>query len=182
MRVQKKYKWVQKILDLQKDIQQNDNFMKHLKLDIFEDRIFVFTPKGDVVDLPVGATTIDFLYHIHSDIGLVALNCSINGALRPLTTPLNSGDVVLIHTSEEAPGPEVKWLEMAKTNLAKTRIKEYLKEKDKNELMLAAETLLQRKLEFFTDRVHQNLQEEEKIFLLDIFNLSSWEDLLMDVG
>jgi GTP diphosphokinase / guanosine-3',5'-bis(diphosphate) 3'-diphosphatase len=182
LRVQKKYKWVQKILDLQKDIQQNDRFMKHLKLDIFEDRIFVFTPKGDVIDLPVGSTTIDFLYHIHSDIGLIALNCSVNGSKRAITTPLKSGDIVEIHTSEEAQGPELKWLDMAKTNLAKTRIKEYLKEKDKNELMLAAETLLQRKLEFFTDRVHQNLREDEKIFLLDAFELSSWEDLLMNVG
>ncbi|MFT7184134.1 MAG: guanosine-3',5'-bis(diphosphate) 3'-pyrophosphohydrolase [Oceanicoccus sp.] len=181
-RVQKKYKWVQKILDLQKEIQQNDRFMKHLKLDIFEDRIFVFTPKGDVIDLPIGSSGIDFLYHIHTDLGLVAIDCSINGMNRSLTTPLKSGDVVEINTSEASAGPEVKWLDMAKTNLAKTRIKEYLKEKDKNELMLAAETLLQRKLEFFTDRVHHSLREDEKIYLLEAFALSSWEDLLMEVG
>lgn len=181
-RVQKKYKWVQKILDLQKEIQQNDRFMKHLKLDIFEDRIFVFTPKGDVIDLPIGSSGIDFLYHIHTDLGLVAIDCSINGMNRSLTTPLKSGDVVKINTSEASAGPEVKWLDMAKTNLAKTRIKEYLKEKDKNELMLAAETLLQRKLEFFTDRVHHSLREDEKIYLLEAFALSSWEDLLMEVG
>lgn len=182
LRVQKKYEWVQKILDLQRDIQQNDRFMKHLKLDIFEDRIFVFTPKGDVIDLPVGATAIDFTYHIHSELGLVALDCEINGTKKSLNSPLKNGDVVKINTSESSPGPQVKWLDLAKTNLARTKIKEFLKEKDKNELILAAETLLQRKLEFFTDRVQQTLREDEKIHLLNRFGLSSWEKLLINIG
>jgi len=182
LRVQKKYEWVQKILDLQRDIQQNDRFMKHLKLDIFEDRIFVFTPKGDVIDLPLGATAIDFTYHIHSELGLVALDCHINGVQKSLNSALKNGDVVRVNTSESAPGPQVRWLELAKTNLARTKIKEFLKEKDKNELMIAAETLLQRKLEFFTDRVHKSLEEDEKIYLLNRFQLSSWENLLMNIG
>lgn len=181
-RVQKKYEWVQKILDLQRNIQSNDSFMKHLKLDIFEDRIFVFTPKGDVVDLPVGATVIDFTYHIHSDLGLVAVDADINGVRKDLTTRLKNGDVVLVHTSEESPGPQVKWLDIAKTNLARTRIKEYLRERDRNELIMAAETLLERKLEHFTERRHYKLQEEEKLHLLEHFRLASWEDLLINIG
>ncbi len=181
-KVLKKYEWVQKILALQRNVQGNDRFIKHLKLDIFEDRIFVFTPRGDVIDLPRGATAIDFTYHIHSDLALRAVDCNINGERKAITTPLKSGDVVRINTSEEAEGPEVKWLDMAKTNLARSKIKEFLKERDKTELIMAAETLLQRKLEYFTDRAHIELSKDEKIYLLQAFHLDSWESLLINIG
>jgi GTP pyrophosphokinase len=180
--VKKKYKWVQKILDLQRNISSNRKFLEHLKLDIFEDRIFVFTPKGDVVDLPLGANVIDLAYHIHSDLGMLAVSAEINGKPAPLTTHLASGDTVHVVTSEESEGPQVDWLDHVHTHLAKTRIREFLKEQDRTTVLDDAEEVLDHKLQILGLAHLNELSPLQKVIAMEHFKVETWEDLLYELG
>jgi len=126
-----KFEWIEQLKDL-KDIAGNsEKFIEHLKMDFFNDRIFIFTPAGDVVDLPDGSSSIDFAYAIHSDIGEHISAAKINGKMSPLHTPLKNRDIVEIVTKDTA-HPSSKWLEYTKTTMAKKHIKSYL---DKNSLL-----------------------------------------------
>ncbi len=122
-------KWITELLEWQKDIKDNEQYLHALKIDIFQNRIFVFTPKGDVIDLPEHATPVDFAYHIHSDIGDRCTGCKVNEKIATLNTQLVSGDMVEILTDKNRPGPSEDWLEFVKTNMAKAHIKAYLKHK-----------------------------------------------------
>ncbi len=180
--VKKKYKWVQKILDLQRNISSNRKFLEHLKLDIFEDRIFVFTPKGDVVDLPRGANVIDLAYHIHSDLGMLAVSAQINGKPAPLTTQLSSGDTVHVVTSEESDGPQMEWLDHVHTHLAKTRIREFLKEQDRTTVLDDAEEVLDHKLQVLGLAGMTALTPLQKVVAMEHFGIETWEELLYELG
>lgn len=181
-RMEKKYLWVQQILDLQRSTTSNQKFMEDLKLDIFEDRIFVFTPKGDVVDLPVGSTIIDFAYHIHSDLGMLAVGAKVNSKNVPLNTHLNSGDTVYVESSEESEGPEVSWLNIAHTSLAKNRIREFLKEKNRTDSVQAGEKALDYELNVLGSKGIETLTDLQKVVAIERFSKSSWEELLNDLG
>lgn len=126
-----KFKWLEELKELNHSSDDPKNFINHLKMDLFNDRIFVFTPKGDVVDLPEGSTSIDFAYLIHSDIGDHILSAKINSRISPIFAKLQNGDIVEIITKKDA-HPSGKWLENAKTALAKKHIKSYL---EKNSLL-----------------------------------------------
>jgi GTP pyrophosphokinase len=123
----KKTGWTKELLEWQKDVNQHTDFMKNLKEDFFEHRVFIMTPKGDVVDLPDGSTPIDFAYAIHSNIGDHTAGAKINGKLMPLDTKLRNRDVVEIDVKESA-SPKRKWIDMAKTTLAKRKVRSYIKE------------------------------------------------------
>ncbi len=181
-KVEKKYQWVQRILDLQRSTTNNQKFMEDLKLDIFEDRIFVFTPKGDVIDLPVGSNVIDFAYHIHSDLGMLATGARVNGKTAPLNTHLNSGDTVHVESSEESEGPAVEWLNSVHTSLAKTRIREFLKEKNRTDSVQAGEEALDYELKVLGTDGLESLTDLQKVVAIERFTKSSWEELLNDLG
>ncbi len=123
--------WIEQFKELQKNVAKPSAFLENLKLDFFNKRIFVFTPKGAVIDLPEDATAIDFAYAIHSDIGNHASGAKINGKYSKLDTKLHNGDIVVIETNEKS-NPTSKWLDSAKTTLAKRHIKKYL---DENSLL-----------------------------------------------
>lgn len=125
--IEKKTGWTKELIRWQEEIQQHGDFMKHLKEDFFESRVFILTPKGDVIDLPEGSTTIDFAYAVHSDIGDHVSGARVNGKLVPLETVLKNRDVVEIEVKDSAT-PKRKWLDMAKTTLAKRKIRNYIKE------------------------------------------------------
>ncbi len=123
----KKSDWTKELLEAQKNIDNPEDFLKHLHLDFFEKRVFVYTPKGDVIELPEGSSTIDFAYAIHSDIGNHISGAKINGKMVSIDTRLHRGDVVeIIHTEKQKPNR--KWLDMCKTTFAKHQIRKYLKE------------------------------------------------------
>jgi len=126
--VAKNLDWLQEILKLQGSAEGNDEeYLRALKLDIFRNRIFVFTPKGDVINLPEGATPIDFAYQIHSDVGRRCSGVRINDAMAPLDTELKSGDVVEILIEKNRKKPSVDWLKLSKTQLAKSHIRQQLR-------------------------------------------------------
>jgi len=119
--------WVQELVSIHKEIQDNKSFLEHLehmKIDIFKDRIFVHTPKGDVIELPENATAVDFAYAIHSDLGNTCVGAVVNEKNVPLDTPLHSGDVVKVLVDKKRKGPSSDWLKFVKTRHAREKIKE----------------------------------------------------------
>lgn len=125
--VSKKTGWTKELLEWQKGVEHHKDFMANLKSDFFENRVFVLTPKGDVIDLPEGSTPIDFAYAVHSDIGDHTASAKVNGKLVPLHTKLENRNVVEIEVKESAT-PKRKWLDMTRTTLAKRRIRTYIRE------------------------------------------------------
>lgn len=124
-KISKNIQWIKELIEWQKNVDQHDEFLQTLKTDFFQSRIFVFTPKGEVVELPLGATALDFAYNIHSDIGHQAIGARINGKFSPLNSTLKNRDLVEIETKKSG-RPTAKWLEFVKTSAAKTHIKRYL--------------------------------------------------------
>jgi guanosine-3',5'-bis(diphosphate) 3'-pyrophosphohydrolase len=125
--IKKKTGWTKELLEWQKDVDHHQDFMKNLRSDFFEKRVFLLTPQGDVIDLPEGSTPIDFAYAVHSKIGDHTAGSKVNGKLVPLDTVLQNRDVVEIDVKESA-SPKRKWLDMTRTTLAKRKIRSYIKE------------------------------------------------------
>lgn len=133
-----KYAWVEQLAKLQKEIKDEEQYLESLKIDIFQTRIFVFTPRGDVIDLPEDATPIDFAYHIHTDIGQTMSKAKVNDVVVPLSHKLKSGDVVEITVNKNQAGPSEQWLSFVKTHSAKRHIQAYInrrQEKDRKKLL-----------------------------------------------
>lgn len=125
--LEKKTGWTKELLEWQKDVEHHKEFLKNLQSDFFEKRVFILTPKGDVIDLPDGSTPIDFAYAVHSDIGEHTTGAKINGKLSPLETVLKNMDIVEIEIKDSAE-PKRKWLDMARTTLAKRKIRQHIRE------------------------------------------------------
>ncbi|MCD6109805.1 bifunctional (p)ppGpp synthetase/guanosine-3',5'-bis(diphosphate) 3'-pyrophosphohydrolase [bacterium] len=177
-------KWAQKILEYQKSSQDSADFLEALKLDIFQDRIFIFTPRGDTIDLPRGASAIDLAYNIHTDIGNSALKAEINGKIVPLTYTLETGDVVNIITANQPMGPNREWLIFAKTNLAKNKIRETLRKSSRIKKLSVGRKLLQKVF----DRAGVGLIEEipkrkvKELTHLCNTKCKTMNDILISVG
>lgn len=124
--IRKQYEWIEHLRDTQKDITDTEQFFDSLKMDFFKHRVFAFTPKGDAIDLPEGASIIDFAYNVHSDIGNHASGAKVNGKYVSLDTLLHNGDICEIVVQKNVK-PNTKWLEFAKTSIARNRIHKYLK-------------------------------------------------------
>jgi guanosine-3',5'-bis(diphosphate) 3'-pyrophosphohydrolase len=138
--------WLEKIVQMEKTQHQDDEFMEGLQRDVFRERIFVFTPKGQSIDLPQDATCIDFAYQIHTEIGNRALKADVNGEIVPMATVLKNGDTVSIIHSDYQKGPDRLWLAFARTNTAKNRIREYFKKISRVKKIEMGASLLQKEL------------------------------------
>ncbi len=126
------YEWVRRLLENQENTDAEE-FIHTLKVDMFADEVFVFTPRGDVTNLPTGATPIDFAYSVHSAVGNSMVGAKVNGRIVPLDYQLKNGDMVEIRTSKSAHGPSRDWLKIAKTNAARTKIKQWFKKEKREE-------------------------------------------------
>ena len=122
-----KLKWLRSLVDWQKDVSDPREFVETLKVDLFEDDVFVFTPKGEVKSLAVGATPLDFAYEIHTDVGHRCVGAKVNGKIVPLSYQLRSGDIVEVLTSKRERGPSRDWLSLVKTTRARNKIKAWYK-------------------------------------------------------
>ena len=123
-----KTEWIKKLVEIQKNVEDYKKYLSEIKIDVFQNRIFVFTPKGDVIDLPEGSTPVDFAYHIHTDIGNKCNGSLVNDEIAPLDTALKSGDVVEIIINKNRQKPNADWTNFVQTHLAKEKIKEGLKD------------------------------------------------------
>ena len=176
-----KFAWVRKLLESQQESDAGE-FVHDLKVDMFADEVFVFSPKGDVINLPNGATPIDFAYSIHSDIGNHMIGAAVNGRIVNLNYVLQNGDIVEIRTSKSAPGPNRDWLNLAKSGSARTKIKQWFKKERREENVMRGREMLESELR--RNGLTLDLLEDEAIYtpLLNKLSLSSIEDLFAAVG
>ena len=140
-----KFAWIRRLLESQQESDATD-FFHNLKVDMFADEVFVFSPKGDVINLPAGATPIDFAYSIHSDVGNRMVGAKVNGRIVTYDYVLQNGDIVEIRTSKSAPGPSRDWLNTAKSGSARTKIKQWFKKERREENVLRGRDMLEDEL------------------------------------
>ena len=126
-------RWIQEIVEAEKDTRDPDEFIDALKIDIFQDEVFTFTPKGEVRSLPQGSTVIDFAYAIHSEIGNKMIGAKVNGMIVPIDHVLVSGEIVEILTTSSSKGPSRDWLKIVKTNMARNKIRQWFKKEQRTE-------------------------------------------------
>ena len=138
--------WLRESIEWQKDLQDPEQFLDNLKKELFEDEVYVFTPKGLIKILPRNATPIDFAYSIHEEIGNHMTGCKINSKMMPIITPLKNGDIVEIITSDNSKGPSLNWLKFVKSTTAKTRINGWFKKEKKAENIERGKDLIEREL------------------------------------
>src|SRR6201999_1303140 len=138
-----KLKWLRSLLDWGQDLADPKEFMENLKVDLFEDEVFVFTPKGEVKSLAAGSTPLDFAYEIHTDVGHRCVGAKVNGKIVPLSYQLRSGDIVEVLTSKRERGPSRDWLSLVKTSRARNKIKAWYKAESRKDTEHAGRELLQ---------------------------------------
>jgi len=128
-----KLSWLRQTLEWQKDMNDPREFMETLKVDLFASQVFVFTPKGDVIELPAGSTPLDFAFKIHSAIGYKCIGAKVNGKMVPIDHTLQNGNIIEIVTSSNSGGPSIDWLKIAKSSQAKSKIRAWLKRENKSD-------------------------------------------------
>jgi len=141
-----KLAWLRQLMDWQRDVSDATEFVEGIKLDIFQDQVFVFTPKGDIKDLPAGATPLDFAYRIHTDVGHRTIGAKVNNRLVPLDYRLKNGDIVEIVTTKGEHGPSRDWMNVVRTSHAREKIRQWFKRKDRDENIVHGRESLEREL------------------------------------
>jgi GTP pyrophosphokinase len=154
-RYDEKLAWVRQLMDWQREVADATEFVEGLKLDVFQDQVFVFTPKGDVKDMPAGATALDFAYRIHTDVGHRCIGTKVNNRLVPLDYRLRNGDIVEVITTKAAHGPSRDWMNIVRTSHAKEKIRQWFKRQQRDENITQGKDLLDRELRRLA---HETLQ------------------------
>ena len=176
-----KFAWVRRLLESQQESDAQD-FFHNLKIDMFADEVFVFSPKGDVINLPAGATPIDFAYSIHSDVGNHMVGARVNGRIVTYDHVLQNGDIVEIRTSKNAPGPSRDWLNVAKSGSARTKIKQWYKKERREENVIRGREMLEDELKH-NGLTLDDAQDEETIApILKRLSFGTIEDLYAAIG
>ncbi|MGI6491831.1 MAG: RelA/SpoT family protein [Pelotomaculum sp.] len=172
--------WLRQLLEWQHDLRDPKEFMENLKIDLFSDTVFVFSPKGDVYELPAGSVPLDFAYRIHTDVGHRCVGAKVNGRIVPLDYVLKNGDIVEILTSKTGI-PKRDWLNIAKTSQSKTKIRQWFKKEQKEENILKGKDILEREIK--KHGIEPDSAKHEKIIELGKrFSLSSLEDIYAAIG
>ena len=143
---EQKLSWLRQLLEWHQELRDPREFVHSVKLDLFQNEVFVFTPRGDVIDLPAGATPIDFAFRIHTDVGYHTVGAKVNGRLVPLSHRLQSGDIVEVSTNKNSAGPSRDWLAFAQTSNARTKIRQWFKRERRDENILRGRELLEKEL------------------------------------
>ena len=177
-----KLAWLRETLEWQKNTENPDEFLNTLKTELFEDEVYIFTPKGMIKVLPKGATPIDFAYSVHEQIGHKMVGCKINSKMMPIITPLNNGDIVEIMTSEQSKGPSRDWLKFVKSSSAKTRINQWFKRAQRTENIEKGKDAIEREVKKLGIK-HSDLVRPEWLQLaMDRYKFATVEDLYASIG
>lgn len=172
----KKFSWLRQLLEWLQDLKDPKEFLETVKIDLFPDEVYVFTPKGDVKAFPMGATPIDFAYSIHTEIGHHCAGAKVNGKIVPLKHCLNSGDTVEILTSpNQKPSPD--WLKIVKTSRAKERVRQWLRSEQRVASIELGKNVLEKELRKYHTTISQLMKKEEWKKLLEEYHIEESEDL-----
>ena len=176
-----RFTWLRQILDWQRDLKDPREFMASLRFDLFQDEVYVFTPRGDIKELPEGATPVDFAYTVHSKVGDHCAGAKVNGRLVPLGTPLKNGDRVEIITDTHR-NPSRDWLKFVKTARARTRIKQYIRTEERERSISLAKEMLEKEGRKVGINVGKAMKEGHFHKLAEEFSCPSIDELLSQVG
>ena len=177
-----KLAWLRETLEWQKDMQDPQEFLNTLKTELFEDEVYVFTPKGDIKVLPSGSTPIDYAYSIHAEIGHHMTGCKINSKMMPIITKLKNGDIIEIITSENSKGPSRDWLKFIQSSTAKNKINAWFKKNQREENIEKGKDLIEKEIKRIGMN-HDELFKQEFIQgALNRYKFNSIEDMYASVG
>ena len=177
-----KLAWLRETLEWQKDMQDPQQFLETLKTELFEDEVYVFTPKGEIKVLPRGATSIDFAYSIHAEIGHHMTGCKINSKMMPIITPLKTGDIVEIITSDNSKGPSRDWLKFVKSSSAKNKILSWFKKAEKSENIERGKELIEKEIKRIGIPYVELFKGEYIEPMLERYKYKNLEEMYASVG
>ena len=174
--------WLREVMDTQRESSDSHEFLENIEGNVFTDEVYVFTPKGKVLNLPVGSTTVDFAYAIHSAVGNKCIGAKVNGKIVPLNTGLNTGDIVEILTTNSGKGPSRDWIKFVKTASARTKIRQYFKKEMKEENIKRGKDMLEREAKRRGYNLSELLSTAGLNYIMNRYTLSSIDDLYASVG
>ena len=175
------YEWVRRLLEGQQDVEA-DEYIQSLKIDMFDDEVFVFTPKGKIVSLPAGSTPIDFAYAIHSGVGNAMIGAKVNNRIANIDSQLKNGDICEILTSKSARGPSRDWLNICKSNQARTKIKQWFKKEKREENVAHGRSAFEAEMRRESLPLSITIDPEVSPLLLKKLAFDSWEDMYAAIG
>ena len=176
-----RYEWVRRLLENQEGADAED-FIHSLKVDMFADEVFVFTPNGDVINLPAGATPIDFAYNIHSAVGNSMVGARVNGRMVPFDYPLHNGDIVEVQTSKAAKGPSRDWLKICKSNEARNKIRQWFKKERREENIATGRAAFEAELKHMKIPLSAITAEEALPHILRKVRFGTLDELYASIG
>lgn len=177
-----KLSWLRESIEWQQEMQEPQEFLETLKTELFEDEVYVFTPKGAIKVLPRDATPIDFAYTVHAEIGHHMTGCKINSKMMPIITPLKTGDIVEIITSDNSKGPSRDWLKFVKSSSAKNRIQQWFKKEQKEENIEKGKDLIEKELKRIGIQYPELFKHEYINPMLDRYKYKDLDEMYASVG
>ncbi len=178
---EKDFEWVRRLLESQQDTEAEE-YVQSLKIDMFDDEVFVFTPKGRIVSLPNGSTPIDFAYAIHSGVGNSMIGAKVNNRIANIDMPLANGDIVEILTSKSAKGPSRDWLTICKSNQARTKIKQWFKKEKREENIIHGRSSFESEMKRMGLPLNAIFDPEIESHLLKKLSFDNWDDMYAAIG
>ena len=178
---EKDFEWVRRLLESQQD-SDAEEYVQSLKIDMFDDEVFVFTPKGRIVSLPNGSTPIDFAYAIHSGVGNAMIGAKVNNRIANIDMRLTNGDIVEILTSKSAKGPSRDWLSICKSNQAKTKIKQWFKKEKREENIIHGRASFESEMKRTGLPISAITDPELEPHLLKKLSFDNWDDMYAAIG
>ena len=179
---EKDFEWVRRLVESQQDSNDAEEYVQSLKIDMFDDEVFVFTPKGRIVSLPSGSTPIDFAYAIHSGVGNAMVGAKVNNRIANIDTKLKNGDIVEVITSKSAKGPSRDWLNICQSNQARTKIKQWFKKEKRDENIVHGKASFESEMKRAGLPLTAITEPELEPQLLRKLAFDTWDDLYAAIG
>ncbi|MBP1968769.1 GTP pyrophosphokinase [Virgibacillus natechei] len=179
---EEKLTWFREILEWQNETNDAEEFIESLKVDLFSDTVYVFTPKGDVIELPSGSVPLDFAYKIHTEVGNKTIGSKVNGKMEPLDYKLNNGDIVNVMTSQHSYGPSQDWLKITQTSQAKNKIKQFFKKQRRDENVIKGKDAIEKEIRALSIEPKEVLTQDNLQRVYERFSFTNEEDMYAAVG